>query len=81
MKTIEKNQSTNRKNGAIPVFYACDDNFIAFAAVSLRSLLDNCDKTRRYDVHFLVTAVSDENRKEILSMKTDYCNVTFDDLP
>lgn len=80
MKKIEKNKSTDRKNGVIPVFYACDDNFIAFAAVSLRSLLDNCAKTRRYDVHFLVTAVSDENRKEILSMKTDFCDVTFDDV-
>ena len=36
MKKIEKNKSTDRKNGVIPVFYACDDNFIAFAAVSLQ---------------------------------------------
>lgn len=80
MKTdlIEKDKNTLL--AAIPVFYACDDNFIAYAAVSLRSLLDNCDKTRLYDIHFLVTSVSEENRRRILSLKTDYCDISFDDV-
>ena len=80
MKTVETQTLNRNSDRAIPIFYACDDNFIAFAAVSLTSLLENCDKTRFYDVHFLITDISEENRSKLLAMKTPYCNITFDDV-
>lgn len=64
----------------IPIFYACDDNFIKFAAISMRSILVNSDKDRFYSFHMLITNISDENRKSVLSMKTDNCEIIFNDV-
>ena len=39
----------------IPIFYACDDNFIKFAAISIKSILENSDKNRFYSFHILTS--------------------------
>ena len=70
----------NKNKQIIPVFYACDDNFIKFAAISMRSILLNSDKERFYSFHILITGISEENRKAVLDMKTDNCEIIFDDV-
>ena len=34
----------------IPIFYAVDDDFAKYAAVSIQSLTDNADKSRKYHI-------------------------------
>ena len=53
----------------IPIFYACDDNFIKFAAISIKSILENSDKNRFYSFHILITDLSPQNRKAVLLVK------------
>ena len=48
------------KNSIIPIFYACDDEFIKFTVVSLRSMIDNASRDRRYIVHILNAGISEQ---------------------
>ena len=52
----------------IPIFYACDDNFVKFTIVSIQSLKANASRDFGYDIHILCTKVSDEMRKAALSL-------------
>lgn len=69
---------TNKK--VIPIFYACDDNFVKYTIVSLRSLIDNANKNRQYEVYVLNSNISDCMKEETYKLKTKNVNVTFVDV-
>lgn len=64
----------------IPVFYACDDNFVKFAAISMQSILQSSDKNSFYEFHILITDLSERNRAAVMSVKRDNCEIVFDDV-
>lgn len=64
----------------IPIFYACDDDFIKYAAVSLRSIIANASPSDYYDVHFLVTAVTESYKQTVLKMQNENCKIVFDNV-
>lgn len=68
------------KNKTIPIFYACDEPFIKYAAVSLKSLLANADKTRFYKIHVLITDVSDSTKEKFFALGTPNAEISFDDV-
>ena len=37
------------KMNKIPVFYACDDNFVKYTMVSLQSMMDHASKEAQYE--------------------------------
>ena len=41
------------KMNKIPVFYACDDNFVKYTMVSLQSMMDHASKEVQYEIHVL----------------------------
>ncbi len=61
----------------IHIFYACDDNFVKFTAVSIRSLIENACKDYRYHVHVLHTNISRENQRVLLEMQEPLVYITF----
>lgn len=67
-------------NDIIPIFYACDDIFAKFAIVSVRSLIENADKNRRYRIHILNTGISDAHRDELLKMQNQQFSICFPDV-
>lgn len=69
----------NRKR-IIPIFYACDDDFIKYAAVSLRSIIANASPSDYYEVHFLVTAVTESYKQTVLKMQNENCKIVFDNV-
>ena len=69
-----------KDNKIVPIFYACDDNFVKYTIVSLRSLIDNADKNRRYEIYVLNSSISDGMKEETYKLKTDNVNVTFVDV-
>lgn len=73
--SIEK--MSNEKN-VIPVFYACDDNFVKYTIVSLRSLMENAKADAAYRIHVLHTDISEGMQKKILAMATDKFHIQFD---
>ncbi len=67
-------------NEIIPIFYACDDNFIKYTVVSLRSIIKNADKARSYHIYVLHHGVSDEMSDALLSMQNESFTVSFVDV-
>lgn len=64
----------------IPIFFAVDDVYIPFLAVSLESLIDNASKNYYYSIKILHTNVSEENKQIINKYKRSYVNIEFVDL-
>ena len=79
-KNISVGAQTNanmQKCEVIPVFYACDDDFIKYAAVSLKSVLENSKSGQKYKFHFLVSKVNDELKNAVLKTKSENCDIEF----
>jgi lipopolysaccharide biosynthesis glycosyltransferase len=64
----------------IPIFYAADDNYAPYLAVSVTSLIANADKEYFYDIHVLTSPMSEENKRRIGALSTEYASITFDDM-
>ena len=59
------------------IFYACDDNFIKFTAVSIRSLMENASRGYRYHIHILHTNISEANQRKVIEMQEPLFYITF----
>ncbi|MBP3369499.1 MAG: 1-acyl-sn-glycerol-3-phosphate acyltransferase [Clostridia bacterium] len=68
------------KSEIINIFYACDDNFVKFTAVSLFSMQQNASRDRKYHIHVLHTNINEETQKSVLKMADECFTVTFDDV-
>ncbi len=64
----------------IPVFFSCDDGYLPFLAVSIRSLLLNADPKERYAIHILNSGLSPERVAPILAMAGDNVTITLADV-
>ena len=64
----------------IPIFYACDNNFVKYTVVSLHSMIRNADPERRYHVHVLHTDIKPETMRSVTDLSTEAFTITFDDV-
>ena len=64
----------------IPIFYACDDNFVKYTAVSLSSMIANAAGNEKYEVHVLNTNISEDMRAVLTDMQNERFTVSFDDV-
>ncbi len=64
----------------VTVFYACDDRYIPYLAVSLTSLIAHADESTRYRVIVLHSGISAENRAIISAMAKDNITTEFKDV-
>ncbi len=64
----------------IPIFFAVDDGYIPFLAVSLESMLENASKDYYYVIKVLYTNISDENKEKILKYESENAKIEFVDL-
>lgn len=64
----------------IPVFFACDDNFVKYTMVSMRSIMDNASRDYHYRIHILHTDICEEMKKAVSSMADDNFEVCFEDV-
>ncbi len=64
----------------IPIFYACDDNFVKYMIVSLHSMIKNASKEYQYRIHVLHTNISEEMQKKMFDLQTDEFKVCFEDV-
>ena len=65
---------------SIPIFYACDDNFIKYTIVSLTSMIQNASKNRDYHVYILHTNITEESQKKVLALETENFSITFENV-
>ena len=68
------------KNTSVPIFFACDDSFVKYAIVSIRSLIDNASKNRLYKVYILNAGVSNEMVEKTNELNCDNVKISFVDV-
>ncbi len=64
----------------IPIFYACDDNFVKHTIVSLTSMIENADPTRKYRVHVLHTNISEKMMEKTLCLANENFEISFENV-
>lgn len=65
----------------LPVFYSCDERYVPFLAVSIRSLIDNAvDDNTDYRVCVLNTGIPEEAVQRVRNMATDRVRIDFLDV-
>ena len=69
-----------KKLKEIPIFFAVDDTYIPFLAVSLQSLVDNSSEKNKYEIKILYTHVSEENMQKIKKYEKENIKIEFVDL-
>ncbi len=67
-------------NSLIPIFYACDNDFVKYTAVSLFSMISNASKKRKYRVHILHTDIDESHKEEIYNLANDNFEISFDNV-
>lgn len=68
------------KNNIIPVFYACDDRFVKYTMVSLKSMIDNASKDFKYHVHVLNINIGDRMKAKLLELENENFSIEFNDM-
>lgn len=64
----------------IPIFFACDEPFMKYTCVALKSLICNASKEYRYHVHILCTGISEETKQKAYRLADDNFSIFFDDV-
>ena len=64
----------------IPIFFAADDNYVPFLAVSIKSMLDNASKYYFYNIYILTEGISIENQKRLEKYQTQNSKIHFVEL-
>ena len=64
----------------IEIFYAFDDNFLKYAAVSMSSLMENASKNYDYNIHILNGGLCDRSKEQIKSMAKPGFTFSFEDV-
>lgn len=70
----------NKNNKDIPIFFAVDDGYIPFLAVSLESLISNSSKEYNYVIRILYTKISGVNQQKIKQYERENVSIEFVDL-
>lgn len=69
-----------KSNGSIPIFFACDDRFVIYTCVALKSLIENASEDYHYHVHVLCTDISGENMQKLYRLATEHVEIFVDDM-
>ena len=64
----------------IPIFFAVDDGYVPFLAVTLQSMIKNASKLYNYEIRVLYTNISEENKQKILKYENKKVSIEFVDL-
>lgn len=64
----------------IPIFYACDDNFVKFTMVSLHSMMTHASKEEKYHVYVLHTGIKPGMMEKMYEMQNEQFEISFEDV-
>lgn len=64
----------------IPVFFSCDDNYLPFLSVALRSMIDNLAPDTVCRVHVLNDGLCEDGKARLSAMQTDRVTLEFVDV-
>jgi lipopolysaccharide biosynthesis glycosyltransferase len=61
----------------IPIFYACDDAFVKYTIVSLKSMIENASKDYSYKIYVLNTNIGQDMTERLSALSNDNFEVIF----
>ena len=64
----------------IPVFFSCDDNYVPYLTVAIRSLIEHSSKENDYRIIVLTSSMKESNKDEIKLMETKNIKISFEDI-
>lgn len=64
----------------LPIFFAVDDGYMPFLAVTLQSLVENASTDYYYLIKILYTNISEDNKERIKKYERENVNIEFVDL-
>lgn len=69
-----------KKKGVIPVFFATDDNYLPFLAITLESLWENSSHEYDYEMYVLHSGVRKEYEEKLMRYNKDGFRLSFVDV-
>ena len=69
-----------KENKVIPIFFAVDDRYTPFLAVTLKSLIENASKEYNYAIKILCTDIDKKNKEKIEKYETENTKIEFVEL-
>lgn len=80
-KTNNKDiQSDMDESQTIPIFFATDNNYIPYLAVTIKSLIENCHPLFNYKIHVLNTGLSKLEMLKVKSLETKFVKIEFNNV-
>ena len=67
-------------NDLIPIFYACDNNFVKYTIVSMYSMIENASKEHKYHIYILHTDITEESKQLAYALQNDNFTISFEDV-
>ena len=68
------------KKPVIPVFFGCDNRFVPYMCVALKSMIDRTSSHRKYEVHILHDDITAENQEIVKTMGKRNVKIYFDNV-
>ena len=62
----------------IHIFFACDDRFVKFTYVTLKSIMENASKDYFYNFYILNTDIKEDNKILSKSFVKEYKNIKIE---
>jgi len=67
-------------NKIVPIFYICDNKYMRYINVSIKSIIENCNPDRNYEIHVLHTDITEETIRRTRLIETENVKIYFDDV-
>lgn len=75
-----KSLSQYGKKAEIPIFFACDEGFVKYTMVSMKSIMENADRSRKYHIYILHTGITEATQAKVLAMADEEFAIDFVDV-
>ena len=64
----------------IPIFFACDEGFVKYTMVSIKSIMENASRDRRYHIYILHMGISVATQSRVTAMADADFDIDFVDV-
>jgi lipopolysaccharide biosynthesis glycosyltransferase len=75
-----KSLSQYGKKAEIPIFFACDEGFVKYTMVSMKSIMENADRSRKYHIYILHMEITEATQTKVLAMADEEFAIDFVDV-
>lgn len=75
-----KSLSQYGKKAEIPIFFACDEGFVKYTMVSMKSIMENADRSRKYHIYILHMGITEATQAKVLVMADEEFAIDFVDV-